>query len=99
MKRLIERIRIPILGLLAGAVGSFWVLLGAAFAFVETEPGMRDYEEDIALVPFGYFMMITWLIAMIVLIILFRKKKEELTSFTIAYIVGLVIMLVVIFWP
>ena len=87
----------PILGLLAGAVGSFCALLGAALAFVETEPGMRDYEEDIALAPFGYFMMITWLIAMIVLIKVFRKKKEALASFSFAYIIGLGIMLVVVF--
>ena len=54
----IKKILLAILGFLQGTLGSYLALLGWAFAFPETSPGAKDYEEDMFFVPFGYIMML-----------------------------------------
>ena len=89
MKKLTKRIGISILGFLQGTIGSYFALLGFAFAFPESSPGSKDYEEDMFFVPFGYLMILIWLIIMVCSIIFFRKNKGNLLSFLICWGVGL----------
>ncbi len=76
MQNAIKKILLAILGLLHGALGSYFALLGWAFAFPETSPGAKDYAEDMLFVPFGYMLMFVWLVIMITAIILLRKKRR-----------------------
>ena len=46
MRDRLKNVGLSIAGLVQGTVGSYFALLGYAFAFPDTEPGMRDYEED-----------------------------------------------------
>lgn len=46
VKNLLEKIGLSIFGLLQGTLGSYLVLLGFAFAFPESTPDSKDYEED-----------------------------------------------------
>lgn len=90
MKNAIKKILLAILGLLQGTFGSYLALLGWAFAFPETSSGARDYEEDMFFVPFGYMIMLAWLVIMITAIILLRKNKANLLSFIIPWFMGVV---------
>lgn len=90
MQNAIKKILLAILGLLHGALGSYFALLGWAFAFPETSPGAKDYAEDMLFVPFGYMLMFVWLVIMITAIILLRKKKANLLSFILPWFMGLV---------
>lgn len=90
MQNAIKKILLAILGLLHGALGSYFALLGWAFAFPETSPGAKDYAEDMLFVPFGYMLMFVWLVIMITAIILLRKKKANLLSFILPWFIGLV---------
>ena len=85
-----KNIILSILGLVQGTIGTYIALLGVAFAFHETTPGDRDYEEDITFVPFGYLIMIIWLIIMIYAFVSLRKNKANLLSFGISWIVGVI---------
>lgn len=76
------------LGLLQGTLGSHLALLGLAFAFPESMPGSKDYEEDRFFVPLGYGMMLIWLAVMVAAFLFLRKKKADLLSFAIAWLVG-----------
>ena len=97
MQNAIKKILLAILGLLHGALGSYFALLGWAFAFPETSPGAKDYAEDMLFVPFGYMLMFVWLVIMITAIILLRKKKANLLSFILPWFMGLVGCLVGVF--
>ena len=91
----IKKICLVILGLLQGTFGSYLALLGWMFAFPETSPGTKDYEENMSFVPFGYIIMFTWLAIMIIAIIQLRKNKANFLSFIISWLMGLVGCLVV----
>ena len=93
-----KKVLLAFLGLLQGVLGSYWAVLGYCFAFPESEPGSKDYEEDITFVPFGYLMMLIWLIVMAAAIIKLRKKKSELVTFLAAWAVGTAAMLIYIFY-
>lgn len=97
MNNAIKEICLVILGLLQGTLGSYLALLGWVFAFPETSSGVKDYEEDISFVPFGYIIMFAWLAIMITAIILLRKNKADFLSFIIPWFIGLVGCLVVVF--
>ena len=97
MNNVIKKICLVILRLLQGTLGSYLALLGWAFAFPETSPGTKDYVEDMSFVPFGYFIMFTWLAIMITAMILLRKNKANFLSFIIPWFVGFVGCLVVVF--
>lgn len=97
MRKALKYIGLSIAGLLQGTLGSYFAVLGLAFAFPETEPGMRDYEEDMFFVPFGYIMMLIWIAVMIFLIIILRKDKANTISFFLAWCVGLIVFLVLTF--
>lgn len=58
MRNVIKKIGLSIAGLVQGTLGSYFALLGYALAFPDTEPGMRDYEEDMFFVPWGFVMML-----------------------------------------
>ena len=88
MKNLLKRIGVSIFGLLQGTLGSYLALLGFAFAFPESTPDSKDYEEDIFFVPSGYIIMFVWLVVMITAFIFFRKNKANLLSFLIAWLIG-----------
>ncbi len=97
MQNAIKKILLAIFGLLQGTLGSYFALLGWAFAFPETSPGAKDYAEDMLFVPFGYMIMFIWLVIMITAMILFRKNKANLLSFIIPWFMGLVGCLVGVF--
>ena len=97
MQNVIKKILLAIFGLLHGTLGSYFALLGWAFAFPETSPGAKDYAEDMLFVPFGYMIMFIWLVIMITAMILFRKNKANLLSFIIPWFMGLVGCLVGVF--
>ncbi len=88
--RCIKNIGLSIAGLVQGTAGSYFALLGYAFAFPDTEPGMRDYEEDMFLVPWGYVMMLIWVAVMIFIIIALRKNRANFISFLLSWFVGLI---------
>ena len=43
MRDILKNVGLSIAGLVQGTVGSYFALLGYAFAFPDTEPGMRDH--------------------------------------------------------
>ena len=97
MQNAIKKILLAIFGLLQGTLGSYFALLGWAFAFPEISPGARDYEEDMLFVPLGYIIMFVWLVIMITVIILLRKNKANFLSFILPWFMGLVGCLVGVF--
>ena len=97
MNNAIKKICLVILGLLQGTFGSYLALLGWMFAFPETSPGTKDYEENMSFVPFGYIIMFTWLAIMIIAIIQLRKNKANFLSFIIPWFMGLVGCLTIVF--
>lgn len=94
MTNIRRKIGISILGLLQGTLGSYFALLGFAFAFPESGPGSKDYEEDIFFVPFGYIIMFIWLALMIIAFIRLRKNKGKLLLFSISWFIGICIFLI-----
>ena len=89
MKNALKKIGFSIFGLLQGTLGSYLALLGVAFAFPESTPGSKDYEEDMFFVPLGYIIMFIWLVVMVTAFLFLRKDKANLLSFLIAWIVGI----------
>ena len=89
MKKLFKKIGFSIYGLLQGTLGSYLALLGFAFAFPMSTPDSKDYEEDLFFVPFGYIIMLIWLTVMVTTFIALCKKKANLLSFLISWLVGL----------
>lgn len=97
MKNLLKRIEFSIFGLLQGTLGSYFALLGFAFAFPESTPDSKEYEEDIFFVPLGYIVMFVWLVMMITAFIFLRKNKANLLSFLIAWLIGVGVFLALLF--
>ena len=91
-----KKVSLAIFGLLQGIIGNYLGLLGLAFAFPQTDPGSKDYDEDMFFVPFGYIMMFTWLVVTISAFMLLRKNKENLLSYVISWIIGFIGFLIVI---
>ena len=60
-----KRIVFVVFGFLQGTIGNYLGSLGLVFAFPQTDPYSKDYNEDMFFVPFGYIMMLTWLIVTI----------------------------------
>lgn len=89
VKNLLKRIGFSIYGLLQGTLGSYLALLGFAFAFPNSTPDSKDYEEDLFFVPLGYIIMLIWLVVMVTTFIFLRKNKANFLSFLIAWLVGL----------
>ncbi len=75
MNSILKKVGLPVLGLLQGTFGSYLVLLGFAFAFPDSAPGSKDYDEDMFFVPLGFIIMFLWIIVMITAIALLRKNK------------------------
>ena len=90
MRDIFKKIGFAIAGLIQGTVGSYFALLGFAFAFPDTEPGSKDYEEDMFSVPFGYFMMFIWVAVMISAFIVLRKNKTNTVLFFAPWLVGVI---------
>ncbi len=88
MKNIIKKIGLTLFGLLQGTVGSWIAVLGAAFAFPQTSPDSKDYEEDMFFVPFGYIIMLLYLAVMITTFVLLRKSKANLFAFVIPWLIG-----------
>ena len=86
----LKKIGLSLAGIAQGTVGSYFALLGCAFAFPETEPGMKDYEEDMFFVPWGYVMMLIWVVVMVSVIIALRKNKADMITFLLSWFVGLI---------
>jgi len=89
VKNALKKIGFSIFGLLQGTLGSYLALLGVAFAFPESTPGSKDYEEDMFFVPLGYIIMFIWLVVMVTAFLFLRKDKANLLSFLIVWIVGI----------
>ncbi|MBQ9329257.1 MAG: hypothetical protein IJ225_12085 [Solobacterium sp.] len=98
MTKSLRRAAISICGLLQGAIGSYVLLLGYAFAFPESGPGSKDYVEDMSLVPFGVVMILFWLILMITVFLRLRKNKADLLSFVLFWVIGLAGCLIYVFF-
>ncbi|MFR6076597.1 hypothetical protein [uncultured Ruminococcus sp.] len=92
----LKKVLLIIFGLLQGTIGNYLGLLGLAFAFPQTDSYSKDYDEDMFLVPFGYVMMLTWLIVTIAAVILLRKNKANLLSYVIPWVIGFIGCLIVI---
>ena len=92
----LKKVLLIIFGLLQGTIGNYLGLLGLAFAFPQTDSYSKDYDEDMFLVPFGYVMMLTWLIVTIAAVILLRKNKANLLSYVIPVVIGFIGCLIVI---
>lgn len=92
----LKKVLLIIFGLLQGTIGNYLGLLGLAFAFPQTDSYSKDYDEDMFLVPFGYVMMLTWLIVTIAAVILLRKNKANLLSYVIPLVIGFIGCLIVI---
>lgn len=98
MKHLLKKTGLSVLGLLQGTLGSYLALLGLAFAFPESEPGCKDYEEDLYFVPLGFALMLLWLAVMIAAFLFLRKNKANFLSFFIPWLIGVGTCLVVVFY-
>ena len=92
----LKKVLLIIFGLLQGTIGNYLGLLGLAFAFPQTDSYSKDYDEDMFLVPYGYVMMLTWLIVTIAAVILLRKNKANLLSYVIPWVIGFIGCLIVI---
>ena len=92
----LKKVLFVILGLLQGTIGNYLGLLGLAFAFPQTDPYSKDYDEDMFFVPFGYIMMLIWLIVTIAAVILLRKNKANLLSYIIPWVIGFIGCLIMI---
>ena len=92
----LKKVLLIIFGLLQGTIGNYLGLLGLAFAFPQTDSYSKDYDEDMFLIPFGYVMMLTWLIVTIAAVILLRKNKANLLSYVIPWVIGFIGCLIVI---
>ena len=88
MKNIFRKIGISIFGLLQGTVGSCFAILGFAFAFPESSPGSKDYEEDMSFVSLGYALMFVWIVVMIIAFIKLHKDKRNLLFFSIPWLIG-----------
>ena len=97
MRDRLKNVGLSIAGLVQGTVGSYFALLGYAFAFPDTEPGMRDYEEDMFFVPWGYVMMLIWAAVMISIIIALRKNKSNIKFFLFSWFAGWIGCIVFVF--
>ena len=91
-----KRIVFVVFGFLQGTIGNYLGSLGLVFAFPQTDSYSKDYDEDMFFVPFGYIMMLTWLIVTISAFILLRKNKANLLSYIIPWIIGFIGYLIVI---
>ena len=91
-----KRIVFDVFGFLQGTIGNYLGSLGLVFAFPQTDSYSKDYDEDMFFVPFGYIMMLTWLIVTISAFILLRKNKANLLSYIIPWIIGFIGYLIVI---
>lgn len=83
-----KKVLCAFLGLLHGFFGSYWALLGYAFAFPGTSKDSKDYEEDMFTSPIGFVMMLIWLIVMITAVLKLKKNKSELAAFLATWAVG-----------
>ncbi len=90
MNSILKKVGLPVLGLLQGTFGSYLALLGFAFAFPDSAPGSKDYDEDMFFVPLGFIIMFLWIIVMITAIALLRKNKTQLLLFLIPWFIGLI---------
>ena len=97
MQDVLKKIALSIAGLMQGTVGSYFALLGYAFAFPDTKPGMRDYEEDMFFVPWGYVMMLIWVAVMVFIIVALKKNKANIIAFLFSWFAGLIGCLVFVF--
>ena len=88
MKNIMKRIALGIFGVLQGVFGSWWLFGGIAGAFPGTEPGTKDYDEDMWFVPFGVGMILIWLAVMTVTVILNRKDWKSLLAFLLPWGAG-----------
>lgn len=94
---IIKKVILLVLGFLQGTLGSYLAFLGWAFAFPGTAPDSRDYEEDMFFVPFGYLIILIWIVIMVSAFILLRKNKANFLAFIVSWIIGLVGILIVVF--
>ncbi len=98
MKNIIKRIGLSIFGIFQGTIGFYLALLGLAFAIPESAPGSKDYEEDLFVAPFGYIIILIYLVVMVATFISLRKNKANLLSFLIPWLICLSVFLIIGFY-
>ena len=86
----IRKILIALHGLFQGFIGLWWSLMGILFiTHPDSSPGTKDWEEDKMFIPFGYVMILIYLIILAVSFYSFKKDKVNIIIFIISLVVGI----------
>ncbi|MBR1591574.1 MAG: hypothetical protein IJ666_00975 [Ruminococcus sp.] len=86
----IRKILIALHGLFQGFVGLWWSLVGIVFiTHPDSSPETKDWEEDEMFIPFGYVMILIYLIILAVSFFGFKKEKSDIIIFIISLAVGI----------
>ena len=87
---IIKKVLIALHGLFQGFIGLWWSFVGIAFiTHPDSSPGTKDWEEDKDFIPFGYLMILVYLIILAVSFYNFKKEKSDIIAFIISFIVGI----------
>ena len=86
----IKKILIALHGLFQGFIGLWWSVVGTAFiTHPDSSPGTKDWEEDKMFIPFGYIMILIYLIILTVSFYNFKENKSDVITFIISLAVGI----------
>ncbi|HAE52471.1 MAG TPA: hypothetical protein DCG30_04380 [Ruminococcus sp.] len=87
---IIKKVLIALHGLFQGFIGLWWSFVGIAFiTHPDSSPGTKDWEEDEALIPVGYIMILIYLIILAASFYIFKEKKSDIIAFIISLAVGI----------
>ena len=88
--KILKKILIALHGLFQGFIGLWWSFVGIAFiTHPDSAPGTKDWEEDKDFIPFGYLMILVYLIILAVSFYNFKKEKSDIIAFIISLAVGI----------
>ena len=88
--KILKKILIALHGLFQGFIGLWWSFAGIAFiTHPDSSPGTKDWEEDKDFIPFGYLMILIYLIILAVSFYNFKKEKSDIIAFIISLAVGI----------
>lgn len=88
--KILKKILIALHGLFQGFIGLWWSFVGIAFiTHPDSSPGTKDWEEDKDFIPFGYLMILIYLIILAVSFYNFKKEKSDIIAFIISLAAGI----------
>ncbi|MBO5165760.1 MAG: hypothetical protein J6B90_04045 [Lachnospiraceae bacterium] len=70
-----------ILGLGYGFLSFWWLFWAIVCAFPSSLPGEKEWAEDSFFIPFGYGMLIVYVILNIIFVVIGRKEKMRILLF------------------